>query len=482
MRRLFLTFVATLSCLLSFPAAEALAVPRWRIDRMEVYGRGDSLHVVTAWTFLEGSVGDNEALVACASLKGSMGEALLTPVCLYGSKLFYAGTQVSGYGGERRILKRKESVSFECEDVFAREPWMDTVRVTLKVHEWNKRKGAVPLYTSKLWTYIRPRGPEFGGFPWKMLAPRRPGQTYEVRIECPLGFSSGATKFDIDDGTDEEELERFLQKVKRLSSSKTFTVKKSSLSVFLPPGGSDVSKRSKSCSESLFTYLKRQGAFSTYVPQRTGGGEDWTGVIERASVISLGEDEALMNILEGKTTSKDRLGTLRRQKPEALKVLEEACIPYSGRAVYTATVTPLGYIRKELYRPVFDDVPEALSQYDFFSLSSVYEEGSDEWLEVMMTAAELSPFSEELNMNLVMALLKMGNTRAAVPYLRNIGESDNAKYVYAAWLFENGRYDEALGMFDFLARRSKSYSDIRFELEPYIHWKTERVDWEKSSR
>ena len=90
------------------------------------------------------------------------------------------------------------------------------------------------------------------------------------------------------------------------------------------------------------------------------------------------------------------------------------------------------------------------------------------------------PESEELNMDVAMALIRAGKERLAVPFLRNIGESDDAKYVYAAWLFRNGRYDEALDIFEVLRGRAQKYGEVWAYLEPFVRWKTGNVGWERA--
>lgn len=459
-----------------------LAAPfRWKIDRMMVFGSPDSLVVSASWSFSEGAVGDNSALVICPSLKGDMGEVMLTPVCLYGEKLYYGRVFASGSSVERRILKGKEPVSFESLETFQRQEWMDTVRLSLTVYEWNRHDGLVPVSMSNRWRYTRPAPPAAPEFPWETLVPEKEKTPRSVELSSPVRFRDFTSKFDIHEGTNEEDMAEFLSRLKKFTSSKTFSVKGSSLLVSLPPYGDpkETIKRSRSCSESLYSYLQRAGAFRVCVPRREGLGQDWDAVREWVMTSPLQDDERLMEILSMDTDDATRLDLVRREKPVAFEKLSDECFPFVGKAVYRAQVAPLSFNNRSFYRPVFDDLPEAMSPYDFCFLASEYGEGTSEWFEVMQTGAALNVGCPELQMDVAMAYIKAGNPRAAAPYLRNIGESDNAKYVYGVWLFASGRYDEALDLFDVLRKRSPLCARLWVSLEPFLIWKTRLVMYDE---
>lgn len=476
-------FVVLLCLFLSVGLSPCGAAPfRWRIDGLKLSGRNDSLVVSMKWVFTEGAIRDNEALVICASLRNTVGELLLTPVCLYGTKPYYSDTFASGSFEERRILKGYDGVSFECTESFPREEWMDTLRVSFTVYDWNRHDGRVPVSTSNRWTFIRKSRPDVPDFPWENLVPKKSMKSRKVVFSSPVAFADVSTKFNIHEGGNEEDIPEFLDKVRKLSSSQVYHISESSLSVSLPPKGASAEslRRSKACAESLADYLSRAGAFKFARPACVGAGEEWAGVLGWVNAGSLKEDARLMEILTSEMVDDERYLAIREERPTVFGTLECGCFPFVGKAVYEAWVEPLTFVTRSFYRTVYDELPEAMVPYDFLFLASDFEVGSDEWLEIMAAGAQMYPESEELNMDVAMALIRAGKERLAVPFLRNIGESDDAKYVYAAWLFRNGRYDEALDIFEVLRGRAQKYGEVWAYLEPFVRWKTGNVGWERA--
>lgn len=455
-------------------------IPRYSVDRMSVSGRGGSLAVVIDWSFT-GNVGDNSALVMKPSIKGKLGEASLSPVVVYGKKAFYGKQVASGDDRENAYLLEGGRVSFRCEDVFPYEQWMDTVRFTLAVYDWTKRTGLFLLASSSKWTYAKPGKPEEPELPWEMLSPvpDMPDTPRTVSFEAPVVFDGKSAKFDIGYGDNLGEIGPFIDKVKSVASSKSFSVKSSSLSVSLPPEANSTSlmKRSSQCAQSLYGYMQRAGAFRSSSPVRKGAGGDWDGIREWVLRSRFADDERISEILSWEGREDAMWEALSREKPVAWEELQSRCFPSLGKAVYTASIKPVTFPKPNFVIPFFEDIPEVLSAYDFYYLSTLYDVCSDDWMNVICTGAELYPESEELNMDAAMGWIRLGNTHAAVPYLRHIGMTDNGKYVYACWLFYSGRYGEALDIFRTLSERNVSYSDVWRAVYPFSKWVTNEVEW-----
>lgn len=456
---------------------------RWSIDRLQVEGRGDSLRVSVDWTFKGDDIDPNVAIVAVLTLRNTVGEARLAPVGIYGYKAFYEGYVASEDERERSYLYESGGISFHCEDSFLYESWMDTLRVSIDLSQWSRRGGLFPVSSAAKWTYTKPKKPEEPVFPWMPLAPKKSNDIpRELEFSSQVTFPEVSSKFDIEDGNNVEEIGDLLDKVKAFTSSKSFDVRSSSLSVSLPPSGdsSGSLKRSRSCAQSLFNYLQRAGAFKVSVPEKVGLGEDWDGVRDWVSRSPYQDDSRLMEILSWKGKDDAMARALVREKPTEWENISERCLPLLGRAVYRASYIPRSFMRPNFVIPVFEELPEALTPYDFYYLSTIYETGSDKWLEVMTTGAKFNPSDEHLCMDVAMAYSLAGNPRAAAPFLRNIGESDDAKYVYCVWLFASGRYREALEILDYLREKNPSYGQVWVFMEPLAKWYSNDVIWEKS--
>lgn len=478
MRRIVLFLVGIV--LLALPSLAAPSVVGYSMDRVSIRGCGDSLSVKIAWSF-NGRIDDGSAFIVRPVLRGSLGEVALSPVVVYGRKLFYGMDVASGDERENAFLFEGEKLSVSCEDMLPYESWMDTVRLSLTAYDWTKRTGAFLVSASQRSVYTKPGRPEKPAFPWTMRDPGKGSEeTRTVVLSCSVAFVEKSSRFDIEEGDNLEEVTGFIRKVRSIAGSKLFSVRASSLSVSVPPEGNNVvsRKRSAACAQSLFTYMQRAGVFRYSVPQRKGAGEDWDGLREWIDRSEYCDDERIHEILSWEGREDEMYSTLSREKPVAWEAISARCLPGLGRAEYSVSFKPLEFSRPNFVMPVFEEVPEALSPHDFFYLAGLYEEGSDQWLEVICEGAQLNPLSEELNMDAAMGHVLAGNTRAAVPYLRHIGQSDAGKYVYALWLFSSERYAEALDILHHLSDRDSIYQEVWNEVAPYSVWVMNRCDWE----
>lgn len=452
---------------------------RYSLERMSVRGCGDMLEVSVDWSF-HGKMDDGAALIVKLSLRSDLGEANLAPVVVYGRKAFYGKEVASGDERENAYLMDGESVSFSCKDAFPYAEWMDTVRVSLAVYEWTKRTGPFLVSSSSRRTFFKPSRPEEPMFPWTMKQPARSGADLRtVTFECPVMFDGKSTKFNIEFGDNLETVGDFIPKVRAVASSKLFSVRSSSISVFLPPeeDAASVRKRSLACAQSLYSYMARAGAFRVSVPQRKAGGEDWKDVRDWIERSEFGGDERIREILSWEGRDDELYSFLSREKPAAWEKICTLCLPSLGRAVYTASFKPLVFSKPNFVIPVYEETPEALSPYDFYYLSGIYEEMSEDWFDVICTGAMLNPGSEELNMDAAMGFILSGSIHGAVPYLRHVGSSDDGKYVYALWLFKCGRYAEALDIFKVLDGRKGPYQGIWSSVYPFSKWITNDLEW-----
>lgn len=486
MYRKFIILILSVVVILAFsPVSKAVEKPlAWSLDKIEVVGRGDSLSVTFSWTVSNWEMPENKAVVMMPALRGVMGELALRPVAVYSRKLAMDEKTplASGRRNELSIRNVPHKISFKTSDVLPRQSWMDTVRLSLSVYEWSKRDGLVLRATSQRGTFVRPKRPEDAQFPWTMKVPERAtGSFREVEIECPVDFEDGFYRFDIDYGGNSAEMESFLSKVKALSSSKRFEVRSSSLILTVPPEGNpkESLKLSKNRVNSVYSYMSKQGAFKVYQPAKVGAGEDWDGVTEWVSRSAFQDDARLQEILSWSGREAEKLETISREKPAAWEEIFKRCIPYLGSVKYSVSYRPLSFSQSRFVIPVYDEMPEFLLPYDFWYLASSYGQGTPEWLEVMMTGASLHPENEALNMDVVMALIQAGRVNTASEYLRNVGSSVEGKYVYAVWLYNAGRYDEALELLEFLKDKGSMYMEVWMMAEPFISWYTGNVAWER---
>lgn len=478
---LFLPALLVAGCLCRAAAPKSLS---WSLDGMKVEGRGDSLYVALTWTFNDWNVPATKAMVFSPALRNGDKMATLTPVTVYGKKAATSTPRViaSGNRSEVAVLDVQQPVRITVEDYIPRSEWMDTVRVMLTVSEWSRRDGLVLRSTSGRGMFVRPLAPLEPQFPWDVLEPEeRPELFVDLSFRAPVHFEGNSVKFDSYYMGNRDALESFISKVTLFGSSTTFSVRSSSLVLTVPPTGvqKESVKLSRSRVASVYSYLQKAGVFKKNVPERIGGGEDWDGVSAWVEGTKYKGDERLMEILSWEGTSDAKAGALRREKNFVWDILREQCFPSLGYVEYNVSFRTPTFSIPNFVRSVFDDVPEALGPRDFWYLSTEYETGSPEWLEVICTGADLNPYDAALSLDAAFGLMDEGSVDAAAVYLRNAEDDPRADYAFASWLYRKGRYEECIARLEAIRHRSRQQEAILQAVAERWRWETYNVAWER---
>ena len=457
----------------------------WSLDDITVEGLGDSLRVTLDYRFRNWNVAANRAVVFSPVIQNGDEKVPLTPVSVYGRKAALETDEhlASGTSDEYSVLDLSSPMKVSVEDVIPYAGWMDTLKVILSVGDWSRKDGLRVRSNSQKGVYVKPPMPLDFRFPWDVEEPaeeRRPFR--ELSFSTPVRFEDGQTRFDPFYESNGETMASFVERLRFLSSTKTFSVRSSSLLLTVPPTGNsrEAVKLSKQRLQTVYNYLSHEeGLFRQWAPSRVGGGEDWKGVLEWVRGGRLVGDERLMEILSGDYSGDERADALRSEKSVLWEILEEDCFPLQGTLTYDVSFrTPLLSSPKEVL-PFYEKLPEALSARDFWTLAGDYVQGSPEWTDVMRRGAELHPESVELSLNAVFGLVACGMPNAAAPFLRTCGDDIRAKYAYAVWFYAMGRYQECLELIEALQDESTKFGNIYESAVPFIKWGLNRVRWEK---
>lgn len=485
MRRGRVLFVAALLAAVSL---EGLSAPQkslgWSLDGIEVEGRGDSLAVLLTWSFKDWNVAPAKAMVFSPALRKGNSFVSLTPVSVYGRKAAQqAGwVKASGDPQEVSVVDVSAPVKITTVDVFPMRDWMDTVKVTLEVRDWSKRDGLVIRSSSQRAAFLKPERPADFRFPWNDREPaRRYRQYVDLVYTVPVRFDGLSQKFEPEGIKEADGMDRFVSRVLTFSSSKRFSVRSSSLVLTVPPTG--VSKESVKLSrarvQSFYQYLYRQGAFRSNQPQRIGGGEDWDGVREWVARSRYSGDPQLTEILSWEGRADAKAGAIRDGKPVVWGILVEDCFPYQGRVTYNVSIKKPEFPNASSVRAFYQEAPETLEPHDFWMLARDYDLGTERWLEVVRTGADLFPDDPALNLDAAFGLMEEGRFNEASVYLRNADGDPDAPYAFVVWLYGMGRYDECADLLVELGSKTDAYDALLESAVPFIRWQTNRVKWER---
>lgn len=470
--------------ILAFPlagGAQLRSSVGWTVEGVSIRGAGDSLSVAVRWKVSGADIPSTRAVVLAPMIQSGTNRVSLTPVSFYGDKaLSLAGEPVSGNRREYRFSRVVGLQSFVTEDVIPYHEWMDTVSVSVSSYEWMKGAGLSLMSVRGVGSYVRSPRPEDPVFPSVYEAPvQQAGQMGYVRLEAPVHFREDSALVD-EDGMESDSLFlAFASAVRSVTSSSKVSVRSGKLFCFVPPEGttaqSDILSRNRS--NALYNYLRSDGAFRYGRPERIGSGEDWDGLLKWTESTWFSTDGRLMDILTGDLNDRERMSLLRREKPVFWEAADTLCRPSLSRAVYEAVIKAPVFSSPEGIREFFQEMPQCLSAADFWRYASLYPQGSDYWLDVLLTGAYYHSDDVRLNRAVAWCLTERGSYGRAAVYLRNCGDDDKSRYAYAVWLYGQGRYGEMLDILRDLSYGSEFYRKVWESSSPFIKWYSNGAGW-----
>ena len=486
MRRLipYCRLLAVLALVLSPVAADGAKQGfRWSLRDVAVEGRGDSLAVSGTWHFDDWNIEPAGAVVFALSVKNGGRSVPLAPVVAYGRRAAYAQTGlVSGDAREVSVRDLPKGGTLKFTEVIPRSDWMDTVRVVLAVSDWKKGKGLVLRSTSQRGAFARSSAPsQVMEFPWTVLEPvkENPGSR-TVELCVPVTFIGESSRYEPETDAQDPDFKRFVSQVRLLTSTRRIAVQGVTLRVAVPPCGSEreAQKLSRARASSLQAYLSRAGAWKCISPGLLAGGESWEPVLEDYCRSPYAGDERSSEILHLKLGGEYIWNTLAREKPALLDWLRIHSFPTAGRAVVSVRFRSPSFSNPRFVLPVYEDIPEILTGWDLWYLSTDYLKGTSEWLDIIIDAARRFPKDAVLNYNAVMALLDCGAVREASRFVRRLDRrKPEGEYAYAAWLYHMGAYAQCLETLKRLSTKGALYGSIYLKAKPFSLWLECREPW-----
>lgn len=492
MRRFLIVLVALLCG--AVPLWAARKDFQWSMDRIVIRGGEDSVRVSVAWTFKDWNVREGSAMVFLVSLKGRGGQFVLRPVTVYGRKAARSAGELvaSGRSDEHAVTDLSQPRQFVFEESFPMQPGMDTLKVLFQLSEWTRSSGLAVRSASTRATFARPPMPAGFSFYWDVEMPMYAAATYRsYSFSFPALFEGSGEKYDPDYCGNAEAVDAVLPLLKGFFSSKKIKMKSASLSLYVPPQASvrESVALSRKRVASLYGYLQRRGVFTSAGAEKVGAGEDWKGVRAWAGEGPYGADARLMEILSWEEPQADRLGAVRREKPAVWEAMERECLPRLGRAEVSVFFRAPVFKNARQIIPYYEELPECLSESDFYLLLFNYEKGSAEWLDALLCGASLHPSCMELCFDAAMALMDGGHLNRAAEFLRRCGDGKLGLYARARWLYLNGRYSECADALSAALEMGlpagsdldayKMYRDQEEKAAAFIQWVAGSSPWKK---
>lgn len=270
-------------------------------------------------------------------------------------------------------------------------------------------------------------------------------KTRELRGTAYLDFPVNKTTIYPDYRRNPQELGKIRATIDTVRHDPDATIASISIKGFASPEGTWASntRLAKGRTEALKRYLIDRYDFSDTLFTTAYEPENWEGLRAYVQQTGLKDKQKILDIIDSDLQPDPKEARLKREHPEAYRMLLEECYPGLRRSDYVVTYVIRGFNVQEA-REIIRTQPQKLSLQEMFAVAQTYEPGSPDFNHVFDVAVRLYPDDPVANLNAANALLQAGLTEQALPYLDKAGNTPEAQNARGVALLQQGRYDEAL--------------------------------------
>ena len=141
------------------------------------------------------------------------------------------------------------------------------------------------------------------------------------------------------------------------------------------------------------------------------------------------------------------LAELKQRYPEAYSILLNACYPYLRHSDYEVKYKIRPMSDREAAALISTE-PRLLSLTKMYRIAALYEPGSDQYNEVIETAANVYPADTEANLNAASVALRQADITRAGSYLKRAGQTPAAINARGVLALLQGHLAQAQQLFE----------------------------------
>lgn len=169
--------------------------------------------------------------------------------------------------------------------------------------------------------------------------------------------------------------------------------------------------------------------------------EDWEGLRRFVESSNINHKQEILEIIDCSLDPDPKEWKLKSTYPDEYRFLKETIYPALRHSDYKIIYKIRIFTDINELKKVFQEAPAKLSLREFFTLSTAYEPGSEDFKKVFEVAALVYPDNETANLNAANAAMMVDELDRAERYLSKAGETPEA--IYARGVLSGLRQDYA---------------------------------------
>lgn len=384
------------------------------------------------------SLSSNETAVFIPMLVHGDQRQSLPSVSVSGRTRWYQNERFGKSAPEETVLRYGREETVEYSRTLPYRSWMDGAQLLVVREDYGccghlASGSETPGYILSLGTYSRTGR----SYDYRYVRPAAdPVKRRSLSGQAFIDFPVNSTELLSDFRGNRAELSRIMASLDSLREDADIRVTSLHIKGFASPEDSYAhnAELARGRTESLKNYVRGLYDFGTTFITTDFEAEDWSGLRERVASSTLPHRSEILDVIDDADLDPDTKDwRLKNTYPEDYSYMLEHFFPSLRRTEYSISYTVRGYASEDLseIRRAMTTAPQKLSLAEMFLLAQSYEEGSEEYDEVLETAVRLFPNDASANLNAANVAMRKGDLSRAEYYLDKAGEGAEADHARA---------------------------------------------------
>ncbi len=270
----------------------------------------------------------------------------------------------------------------------------------------------------------------------------------EVQAECFLDFVVNKTDIRPDYMNNPRELAKIRAMIDELKNDRNIEVKQLDIIGYASPEGTLASNKrlSEGRAMALRNYLASRYNFPLNAYRIVFGGENWDGLVQVLNTMDVAYKDEVLDIINYVPIEAGRESQVMKLRGgEPYRFMLRHIFPSLRVAICKVQYNVKSFDQAEAIE-AFKKNPKNLSLYEMFMVASQYTKGSDEFIAVFETAAQLFPEDPTANLNAAAAAISRNELDKAERHLNKVHtgkESPVYKNTAGMLYLLKGAYEQA---------------------------------------
>lgn len=272
----------------------------------------------------------------------------------------------------------------------------------------------------------------------------------EAEGKAFIDFVVNRTELKPDYRGNRAEIDKIIASIDRVANDPDAIITRVTIKGYASPEGSwsNNVRLAMGRTNTLKEYVRQHYNFDPAIMSTDYEPEDWAGLRAYVDTMTtLPHREEILAIIDDKSLEPDpRNAAIQTRYPAEYARLLADIYPALRHSDYTVRYSIKTSIDVDHLKEVFRQDPRRLRPVDFYLIANTYPTGSDEYNEIMLSAASVYPNDEQAAVNAANVALSNGDIETARAYAMRAGLTPEAIYTRANIAARQGDLEGALSL------------------------------------